>query len=82
MLRASLPKERIEIVVVIGNHDMWGSQEKKLEDTIAEYRAIAKKSGVYLLHNDILYVDSDEFVNLVPFDILKKRVRMKYRDNC
>lgn len=73
MLRASLPKERIEIVVVIGNHDMWGSQEKKLEDTIAEYRAIAKKSGVYLLHNDILYVDSDEFVNLVPFDILEKK---------
>lgn len=47
------------IVFVLGNHELWGYKGFSIDEIVAQYRSFLEMYGMYLLHNDILYIEDN-----------------------
>lgn len=47
------------IVFTLGNHDLWGYPDNTFDEIIEIYRSLLQKYGMYLLQNDVLYLEED-----------------------
>lgn len=73
MLRRELDDHRysgIKVFFVLGNHELWDFRESELDVIISKYRELLKKYGMYLVHNDIWYIDGFDRVNNISTDDL------------
>lgn len=55
MLRGST---KANIVLVLGNHDLWGFENKKLSEIISEYKGMLSEEKIVLLQNNIVYLEN------------------------
>ena len=68
-------------IFVLGNHELWDHVEP-LEDIIQKYKQLLSSYGMYLLHNELLYMEDDS-IKIVPYeellstdkDTLRKKVK-------
>ena len=58
------------IVVVLGNHELWNFSDVKLEKTVEKYRKLLQENDMYLLHNDIFYKNDSNNMGIIPYDEL------------
>lgn len=72
MLRRSmaLSCEKRDFVFVLGNHELWGFAGMSLKKIIDKYRLVLKRNGMYLLHNDLLYRNDYDNMEVIPYDEL------------
>ena len=47
------------VVFILGNHELWPFPDLSVEEIAKKYRAFLKPYGMYLLHNDLLYLDEN-----------------------
>ena len=47
------------IIFTIGNHDLWGYPDNTFDEIVGIYRSLLQKYGMYLLQNDVLYLEDD-----------------------
>ena len=59
-LRNALDEKRFDtkVIFVLGNHELWEFPEKNLKYIIKKYREILNRYHMYLLQNDLLYIDN------------------------
>lgn len=59
LLRKTIDERRINTTVlfVLGNHELWGFQGHSLDSIVAEYRKLLSENNMYLIHNEIVYLD-------------------------
>lgn len=53
------------VIFTLGNHELWGFRSSSIDEIVLKYRTLLNNHGMYLLHNDVLYV---EFPNLHDVD--------------
>ena len=46
------------VIFVLGNHELWSFPGVKLDEIVAEYRTLLEKNGMYLLQNDLLFIET------------------------
>ena len=44
-------------VFTLGNHELWAFPDLSLDDIITKYRKCLSDNGMFLVHNDLLYVE-------------------------
>lgn len=54
---AAALNEHITVVFVLGNHELWSFQGFSMDDIVEQYRNYLSQYGMYLLHNDIIYIE-------------------------
>ena len=47
------------VAFILGNHELWPFPDLPIEKIAEKYRAFLKTYGMYLLHNDLLYLDEN-----------------------
>lgn len=74
MLRQSVNSHylygRSDFIFVLGNHELWDFPEIPFEETIDKYRTVLKKNGMYLLQNDLFYMNEYDNIGIIPYDEL------------
>ena len=72
MLKRSLDKlyTKRDFIFVLGNHEFWDFPELSVEQIVKKYREVLRKNGMYLLHNDLLYKNEWDDIEIVPYDAL------------
>lgn len=61
VLKKTINEKRQGLIVVItlGNHELWGFPDKRLNDIVAEYRTLLADNGMYLLQNDMVIIKDE-----------------------
>lgn len=62
LLKCGLSHKRYgktDVVFVLGNHELWGFPEKSIDEIVMIYRNVIEENGMHLIHNELLYKDSD-----------------------
>lgn len=76
----------IVVVVILGNHELWNQQDKDLDEIVDMYRTVLKENGMYLVYNEILYIENKNNIFYIPeHEILscsKEYIREKLRNAC
>lgn len=62
----------INVVITLGNHDLWSFSGTPLNAIIKEYRDLLSSNKMYLLQNEILYLDKDNQVGCISEQQLSK----------
>lgn len=70
----------VYIIFVLGNHDLWSCPNNTLDEIIEKYRDFLSVHGMYLLQNDILYIDGDEQINNISESDLKNYTPQRIRE--
>lgn len=73
-------KPDVITVFTLGNHELWGFPVLEVDEIVTKYRMCLSENGMYLLQNDLLYVeDTNEShfcpkqnVHVIPYDELSK----------
>lgn len=47
------------MILILGNHELWGYNKYAVEEIVKDYKAIAKKFNVRILHNEILFAEDN-----------------------
>lgn len=68
------------IIFTLGNHELWEFQGKKLDIIIEEYSELIFNHNMYLLHNNILYLDKSNNIICIPNDELNKLACKELRE--
>ena len=51
-----------QVIFVLGNHELWSFPSLSLDRSISRYRDMLAQYGMYLLHNDLLYIEDAPLV--------------------
>lgn len=63
---------RINIIFVLGNHELWGFEGATVNDIVSKYNSLLLKNDMFLLQNNILYTnDNGEIKNISTEELLK-----------
>lgn len=57
-------------VFVLGNHELWGFPELSIEQIVEKYRVLLQENGMYLLQNDLFYMNEIDDVGIIFYDEL------------
>ena len=57
-------------IFVLGNHELWDFSEILFEEIVDKYRTVLKKNGMYLLQNDLFYLNEYDDMGIIPYDEL------------
>lgn len=85
MLRNALDRaERNPYVIfILGNHELWGFSQSSFDEIVIKYNNLINECGMYLLQNDILYVDSERIIHRITTEEIvslgNKELREKTR---
>lgn len=74
-------KPDVVTVFTLGNHELWQFPDLSLDEIVEKYRKCLTDNGMFLLHNDLLYMEdksgspcfSKENFHLVPYEKLRKK---------
>lgn len=69
--RKDILSDRCEIVFVLGNHDLWSFKDKSFDEIIKEYRDLIESNGMYLLQNDLAYINEYYQLRKMSYNKLK-----------
>ena len=58
-------KFRNPIICVLGNHELWDTEKGNLKELINKKKKFALKNNIYLLQNDLLYINDYECINII-----------------
>lgn len=58
-------KNRIPVIFVLGNHELWEFTHLSFSHTIEAYKSILQDNGMYLLQNSILHIDDDKTISII-----------------
>lgn len=67
------------IVLVLGNHELWEHNGKCVDDIVNIYREALKGTEIKLLHNGILYKDSDEKYSQITYEEIMSESTLELR---
>lgn len=85
LLRRSIREQALDITVifVLGNHELWNQRDKNLAEIVDIYRKLIEDNGMYLVHNEILYIENNDNVFFIREDELvtsnKEQIQEKLR---
>ena len=66
------------VVFTLGNHELWDFPKLEIDQIVTKYRNLLNEYGMYLLHNDLLYKESN-----TPFSNPNTATHLiKYHDLC
>lgn len=74
LLRQKIDSKRyghLDVIFVLGNHELWNFPHKSVEQIVSIYREIIEANGMYLLHNELLYRNSSDRLCQISYDRLK-----------
>lgn len=57
-------------IFVLGNHELWSFPGLSVNEIVDKYRAVLKKNGMYLLHNDLFYKNESNDIGIIPYNEL------------
>lgn len=60
-------KKEVDVVFILGNHELWDFAGKFLVNIVEVYREFIIKNGMYLLQNDLLYLDASDGIHIIPY---------------
>ncbi len=77
---SSIKSNYMDIVFILGNHELWGFPNNTFGETISLYRTIIASYGMYFLQNDLLYIETPgnslffgrKKINIIPYSELEK----------
>lgn len=78
MLRKTIDELSYDVIVifVLGNHEFWNQEGKSVDDIVKMYRHFLNKYGMYLLHDEILFMENYNTVSVInKEDILSLDVK-------
>lgn len=70
MLRKSAGLGRENFIFVLGNHELWNFPGLSVDEIVEKYRTVLKKNGMYLLHNDLFYINEYDDIGIIRYDEL------------
>lgn len=85
LLRKTIKKRSLDVTVIfiLGNHELWNQQDKNLNEIVNMYRKLIEDNGMYLIHNEILYIENNDKVSYVRetelFSVTKEILRERLR---
>ena len=85
LLRRTLDENSydVNVIFILGNHELWNYFGTKLTDIIQQYRDVLSKQKMFLLHDEILYIENHDNISYISKDeILKSgndNIRQKVR---
>lgn len=47
--------QNTQVIFTLGNHELWGFPEYRIDQIVSKYRSLLNEHGMYLLQNDLLY---------------------------
>lgn len=59
-----------QFVFVLGNHEFWEFPDLPLEKIVEKYRKLLTEQGMYLLHNDLLYKNNTDKLEIIHYNEL------------
>ncbi len=67
MLRKSIDEKKKSIIIVftLGNHELWEFDGYSLDNIINQYNNVIKRNKMYLLQNNIFYIDDNNVNNKI-----------------
>lgn len=72
MLRKSVDSLRVKpnFVFVLGNHELWDFPGLSVDKIVDKYRTVLKENGMYLLHNDLFYINEYYDTGIIPMGFI------------
>ena len=75
MLKDRLANCSKKVIFILGNHELWQFPGFSVDEIVEKYREIIKMNGMYLLHNNLLYLNcNDELVEINEAELLSEYV--------
>lgn len=65
------------VVFVLGNHELWSFPHKNIDEIAQVYREFLEDYGMYLLQNDLLYMEEKEYVRQIHIKKYGELCRMQ-----
>ena len=69
--------------VTLGNHELWSFKDKSLDEIVDEYRELLNKNKIYLVHNNLYYLQGDSIKEITTDElsiISTRELRERTRD--
>ena len=84
-LFVNLLKEKINntskiVIFILGNHELWEFPGESVESISDRYREIVNQSGMYLKHNSMICLDSNNNVYEIKKDDLVNKTEKEVKD--
>lgn len=85
LLRKTINERSLDVTVIftLGNHELWNQQNKDMDRIVDMYRKLLEENGMYLVQNEILYIENNDNVFYIPeYELIisnKKQIREKLR---
>lgn len=73
-----------KVFFTLGNHELWEFYDNNLDYIVSKYRTFLSENNMYLIQNDILYLDdkknilriSQQEINELTYENIRERLRM------
>lgn len=62
-------KSRLKVIITLGNHDFWDFNDN-IDNIVSKYRDLLNKNGMYLLYNDLVYLEYDNLLGYYNYSIV------------
>ncbi|MBO4946380.1 MAG: metallophosphoesterase [Lachnospiraceae bacterium] len=72
-------KYKARVVFVLGNHELWEFPGKSIDEIVEIYRKVIEENGMYLVHNELLYMDSYNRICKIPYKKLMSLTEKELR---
>lgn len=72
--------ERRLVIVVLGNHELWGFSQNSFDEIVKKYDDLLDKYGMYLLQNNIIYRDDKRGIQKITTEELLSVEEPELRD--
>ena len=60
----------LDVIFTLGNHELWNFPNKSVEQIVSIYRELIEANGMYLLHNELLYRNSNDRLCQISYERL------------
>ena len=58
------------IIFVLGNHELWFMPQYSIEEIVEQYRILLNSHNMYLLHNELMFIDANGIQYISGGDII------------
>ena len=71
-LREEIDRKRVytKVIFILGNHELWDFANKSIDIIVNNYQELINRYNMFLLQNNILYMDDDRKWNYISEDEL------------
>jgi hypothetical protein len=72
--------ERPIVIFVLGNHELWSFSGVSLDEIVKKYKNLLLKYKMFLLHNNIIYMDNTFSYKEIPSELLDSYSKNELRE--